>query len=48
MTHKQFAEQIEKTGFVLENRIAQALKAAKWTVISNRYYVDDAEESEGL
>jgi hypothetical protein len=37
--------QIAKTGFVLENRIAQALKAEKWTVISNRYYVDDAEES---
>lgn len=40
-----FAAQIEKTGFVLENRIAQQLKAARWTVISNRYYVDDAEDS---
>jgi hypothetical protein len=40
-----YAEQIAKTGFVLENRIAKALKSAKWTVISNRYYVDDAEES---
>lgn len=37
--------QIKKTGFVLENRIAQMLRAAKWTVISNRYYVDDTEES---
>jgi hypothetical protein len=45
MTYKNFADQIAKTGFVLENRIAQALKAAKWTVISNRYYVDDTEES---
>lgn len=44
-TYDNFAEQIGKTGFVLENRIAQALKAAKWTVISNRYYVDDHEES---
>lgn len=25
--------------------MAQELKAAKWTVISNKYYVDDAEES---
>ncbi len=45
MTSETFAQQIRKTGFVLENQIAQQLKAAKWTVISNRYYVDDAEES---
>ncbi|VWX33700.1 conserved hypothetical protein [Limnobacter sp. 130] len=45
MQLSQFSTQIEKTGFVLENRVAQQLKAAKWTVISNRYYVDDAEES---
>lgn len=45
MPTDQFSEQIQKTGFVLENAIAQQLKAARWTVISNRYYVDDAEES---
>lgn len=45
MPPPNFSDQIAKTGFVLENKIAQALKAAKWTVISNRYYVDDAEES---
>lgn len=45
MPYSHLPGQIEKTGFVLENRIAQVLKAAKWTVISNRYYVDDAEES---
>jgi hypothetical protein len=45
MSQKHFASQIAKTGFVLENQIAQQLRAAKWTVISNRYYVDDAEES---
>lgn len=39
-----FEKQIEKTGFVLENAIAQQLKEAGWTVISNRYYVDDAED----
>ena len=45
MTNQRLPAQIAKTGFVLENRIAQLLKAAKWTVISNRYYVDDAQES---
>ena len=45
MTIQHLPAQIAKTGFVLENRVAQLLKAAKWTVISNRYYVDDAEDS---
>lgn len=45
MSYAHLPAQIEKTGFVLENQIAQILKAAKWTVISNRYYVDDTEES---
>lgn len=45
MPYQHLPAKIAKTGFVLENRIAQALKAAKWTVISNRYYVDDTEES---
>lgn len=40
-----FVEEIRKTGFVLENRIALKLKSAGWTVISNKYYVDDAEET---
>jgi hypothetical protein len=35
------ATHIAKTGFVLENQIAEDLKAAGWTVISNRYYLDD-------
>ncbi|GGE82145.1 hypothetical protein [Massilia psychrophila] len=46
MTQKPpFADEIRKTGFVLENRIAQQLKSAGWTVISNKYYVDDSEET---
>ena len=40
-----FAAEIRKTGFVLENEVAQALRAAGWTVISNKFYVDDSEES---
>ena len=45
MDPKLLAKEIRKTGFVLENRIAQELKAADWTVISNKYYVDDSEET---
>jgi len=40
-----FEAQIRKTGFVLEDRLAQELRAAHWTVISSKYYVDDAEET---
>ncbi|MBH1985404.1 MAG: hypothetical protein I8H79_22885 [Burkholderiales bacterium] len=40
-----FSKEIRKTGFVLENGVAQKFKAAGWTVISNKYYVDDSEET---
>jgi hypothetical protein len=40
-----FESEIRKTGFVLENQIAQVLQNAGWSVISNKYYVDDAEET---
>lgn len=36
--------QIAKTGFVLENKISHDLKRAGWTVISNRYYLDDTAQ----
>lgn len=45
MLNPSFASEIRKTGFVLENKVAQILKAAGWTVISNKYYVDDSEET---
>lgn len=45
MTTHQFTTEIRKTGFVLENEIAQQLKTGGWTVISNKYYVDDSEET---
>ena len=38
-----FECEIRKTGFVLENQIARVLQAAGWSVISSKYYVDDAE-----
>ncbi len=40
---KLLATEIGKTGYVLEHEIAQALKAAGWTAISGKYYVDDDE-----
>lgn len=40
-----FASEIRKTGFVLENQVAQELRKHGWTVISNKYYVDDSEET---
>jgi len=45
MDPKIFAREIRKTGFVLENQVAHQLKSAGWTVISNKYYVDDSEEA---
>ena len=41
---EELAVCIERTGFVLEYKVATLLKAAGWTVISNKYYVDDQEE----
>jgi hypothetical protein len=45
MPTPQYAAEIRKTGFVLENEVAQTLRTAGWTVISNKFYVDDSEES---
>ncbi len=45
MTTPRFAAEIRKTGFVLENEVAQMLKTSGWTIISNKYYVDDSEET---
>ncbi len=45
MDIRKFESQICKTGFALEAQIAQELKAQGWTVISNKYYVDDFEEN---
>lgn len=45
MDPKVLEKQIRKTGFVLENQVAQWLKSSGWTVISNKYYVDDFEDS---
>jgi hypothetical protein len=44
MDLEKYEKGILKTGFVLENRIAQALKKHGWSVISNKYYEDDFED----
>jgi hypothetical protein len=40
-----YAAEICKTGFVLEHEVAQTLRSAGWTVISNKFYLDDSEEN---
>ncbi|MBW4421175.1 MAG: hypothetical protein KME13_18400 [Myxacorys californica WJT36-NPBG1] len=41
MDFSSFEENIRKTGFPLEFRIAEILRKAGWSVINNRYYADD-------
>jgi hypothetical protein len=36
---------ISKSGFVLEHRVSEMLRAEKWSVINNKYYIDDVQES---
>jgi hypothetical protein len=39
----EFERNIEKTGFVLEYNISALLRKHGWTVISNKYYMDDVQ-----
>jgi hypothetical protein len=43
MEIEKYAQEILKTGFVLESKISEVLRKAGWTVISNKYYEDDFE-----
>ncbi|MEL7552122.1 hypothetical protein AAGV37_19785 [Pseudomonas protegens] len=45
MDLKKIEENICKSGFKLEHEIATILRHEGWTLISNRYYLDDHEES---
>lgn len=45
MSDDKYAKGIRKTGFVLEYKVANTLRQAGWTVISNKYYEDDFEGS---
>lgn len=40
-----FEQGIKKTGFDLEFRISKILQDNNWTVINNRYYIDDHQET---
>lgn len=44
MELSKFEQQILKTGFELEYRVASSLKSAGWSVISNKYYLDEDQE----
>ncbi|WP_067275007.1 hypothetical protein [Mitsuaria sp. 7] len=45
MADDVYSDSIRKSGFVLEHQVAQDLKIAGWTVISNKYYVDDQSDA---
>ncbi|MGY2137763.1 hypothetical protein ACW9I8_14265 [Pseudomonas reactans] len=45
MDLKKIEQNICKSGFKLEHEIASILRKEGWTLISNRYYLDDHEES---
>lgn len=40
---KIFEESIGKTGFLLEYRVSRILKDHNWSVINNKYYIDDVQ-----
>jgi hypothetical protein len=42
---KIYTEQIQKTGFLLEYKVTNILEKHDWTVINNRYYVDDVTQT---
>ncbi|OUL35922.1 hypothetical protein BV372_09370 [Nostoc sp. T09] len=44
MNLDKFKENICKTGFELEFRISETLRNNGWTVINNKYYIDDYED----
>ncbi|MBW2630583.1 MAG: hypothetical protein JRC90_02270 [Deltaproteobacteria bacterium] len=40
---EKFEENIEKTGYVLEFNVSSLLKKHGWSVINNKYYIDDVQ-----
>lgn len=45
MQLQDFELQALKTGFALEHAVSECLRKSGWVVISNKYYVDDTEET---
>jgi hypothetical protein len=40
---KDILDALANTGFPLEHRVTEAFRAAKWGVVSGRYYIDDQD-----
>jgi hypothetical protein len=40
---EKYVENIRRTGFPLEFEIAEALRKHEWSVITNKYYIDDVQ-----
>ena len=45
MADGKYANEITKTGFELEFRVSEVLRQVGWTVISNKYYLDDHQDT---
>jgi hypothetical protein len=45
MAPRNYAQEITKTGFELEFRVSEVLRQLGWTVIANKYYVDDHQDA---
>lgn len=45
MSDKKYIDGIKSTGFGLEFTISKSLTADRWTVINNKYYIDDVQGS---
>ncbi|WP_212810378.1 hypothetical protein [Pseudomonas sp. Ost2] len=44
MSYENFESEIEKTGFVLEHLASTVFRKNGWTIISNKYYIDDHQD----
>jgi hypothetical protein len=45
MAPGKYAQEITKTGFELEFRVSEVLRQLGWTVIANKYYIDDHQDT---
>ncbi len=45
MSSDKYAKQITKTGFELEFRVSEVFREHGWTVIGNKYYIDDHQDT---
>jgi hypothetical protein len=45
MSSSKYAQEITKTGFELEFRVSEVFRQHGWTVIANKYYIDDHQDT---